>query len=290
MIIALLSALAIISYKPVTGQTHNLSDPEINSYINFTITGNPGSTHYISPLILNARNISANPVQVIIENGQIFSPERYGFQPFVIVREEVLTLSPGESINKELYGMCMDSKLRAPRSATVYRVTAKADSALLALTQKIERESLFTTEAQYAVWALTSNHSLADVVGFDTALVSDLVGFLAETTGQELPPAPTEDDYLRNYHHTAYRFKRTMGGEFTARSHKVRSLSIAMFNADDVVVRELYNNPELQPGSHKLTFEFDATVYDEDHYFVKVIEDGTVIMNMKVETPIPPGG
>lgn len=290
MIIACLLAVSFFGVKTSAGQAIDLSNPDIAGHIHFTISGNPESTHYISPLMLEAQNISDKPVQLIITNGQIFTPEEDEFQPFVIVKEEVLTLKPGESINQELFGMCIDSDLRAPRATTVYRPTAKADAELLALTQKIERKSFFTTEAQYAVWALTSDRSLADVVGFDTAIVDELVGFLAETTGQEPPPPPAEDDYLRNYHHTGYRFKRTMEGEYTARSRKTRSLSIAMFNEDDVVVRELYNNPELPPGSHKLTFEFDATVYNKDRYFVKVIEDGAVIMNMKIETPRPPGG
>lgn len=289
-IIACLLAVSFFGAKSSAGQALDLSDPEINSHIHFRVSGNPGSTHYISPLMFEARNVTDKPVQFVITNGQIFSPEEDEYQPFVIVQEEMLTLKPGEKINKELYGMCIDSKLRAPGATAVYRPTAKADSALLALTRKIEKKSLFTTEAQYAVWALTSDRSLADVVGFDTAMVDELVDFLAETTGQELPPPPADDDYLRNYHHTSYRFKRTMEGEFTARSRKTRSLSIAMFNEENVVVRELYNNPELPPGSHKLTFEFDATVYDDDRYFVKVIEDGTVIMNMKIETPRPPGG
>ncbi len=275
--------LVIFATFTSNGQSFSLSDEGIDRHLNITIKGNPQGTHYIRPLVISVNNPQDYRVDLKIENGLMIYPDDENYQPIVVTREEMLTILPGQTIDKEIHGMCTNSRLRAPKQFLTYSPKAVADSNLLYLTRWIEKDSLHTPEAQYSVWALTSERKLAEIVGFDTTAIRNLVHYLADVTDQELPPEPDENDYLRNYYTTTH-FKRTMGGEFTGQYYETRSISIAMFDKDDIVVRELYANPELPPGKHKLSFEFDATVYDDDFYFVRVIDNGDVTMNLKVNT------
>lgn len=264
-------------------QVLNLTDAGINKQIEFKITGNLESTHYIKPLVINAKNLTGRQITLKIENGLIFNPEQENYQPIVVTREELITLLPDQTVEKEIYGMCINSYLNAPDEELTYHPAAIADSNLVNLTRWIEKDSLYNTEAQYAVWALTNDKELEEIAGFDTTLVDQLVNYVAEVTDQEPPPPPDEDDYLRNYYSKS--FTRKMSGEFSCYYYDTRSVSIAMFNKDGVVVRELYNNPQMPAGDHRLTFEFDATIYDDDYYFIRVIENGNIAINMKMENP-----
>jgi len=76
-----------------------------------------------------------------------------------------------------------------------------------------------------------------------------------------------------------------MSGEFSYNLYENRSITIAMFDKDNIVVRELYKNTVEKPGDHKLKFEFDATAYTDDFYYLKVIDNGDVAIEMKVEIP-----
>lgn len=285
--ILLLVATMMVSYS-CYAQAYNLTDTELKQHLNFSITSNHESTHYIRPLVINAKNISGKRIKVTIDNGLIFVPEDKDFQPFVITRQEVITLNPGQQVKRELYGMCTNSSLSSPYDELTYVVGERADSSLVRLTRWIEKDSLYNAEAQYAVWALTCNRRLEDIVGFDTLLVNDFIHYLADVTKQETPPPPDPNDYRRNYYYTKY--KRTMSGEFNCSYPDTRAVSIAMFNKDNVIVRELYNNPEMPPGNHKLSFEFDASVYDDDYYFIRVIENGSISIDLKLETLKQPGG
>nr|NQU88827.1 hypothetical protein [Bacteroidota bacterium] len=82
---------------------------------------------------------------------------------------------------------------------------------------------------------------------------------------------------------TSYKVK--MGGEFQYDLYETRSITIAMFDKDNIVVRELYKNQEVLPGPHHLKFNFDATAFEDEYYFVKVIDNGEIVINMKIDMP-----
>lgn len=264
------------------------NDPNLKNRVEFQITGNPDSPHYVRPLLLKATNISAVPITFQIDNGMMLNPEDDGFQPIVITREELIALKPGQKVVTELYGMCTEASLMAPLDEIVYHPGGMADTGLVKLTSRIGKDSLHNIEAQFAVWGIADDMPIDDIAGFDTTLVNDLVEIVAEVTGQMIPEPPAEDDYRRNYY--SRNFSRKMGGEFKCTYYDTRSVSIAMFNKDGVVVRELYNNPQMPPGHHVLEFEFDATHFNDEYYFIRVIDDGEVSINMKIETLGTPGG
>jgi hypothetical protein len=206
------------------------------------------------------------------------------YQNFVVTKEEILSLKPGQVTEIQLYAMCLESYDASPDVTSVYHPSKLADSSLLGLTRKIEKEELFNFEAQTAVWALSCKYPIDYITGFDTVLTRQLIGYVADETGQELPPPPAPDDYERNYYSTST-YKLKMSGEFSYNLYENRSITIAMFDKDNIVVRELYKNTVEKPGDHKLKFEFDATAYTDDFYYLKVIDNGDVAIEMKVEIP-----
>jgi hypothetical protein len=56
-----------------------------------------------------------------------------------------------------------------------------------------------------------------------------------------------------------------------------------MFNEQNIVVKELYNNAETAAGEHKLAYEFDTMIFPEDTYYIRLIIDGQIKINFKMK-------
>ena len=72
-----------------------------------------------------------------------------------------------------------------------------------------------------------------------------------------------------------------VGGEFEYKINSPRSVVIAMFDNDNIVVRELFNNPEVKPGVHTFEYAFDATVYTDEFYYIRMIMNGDIALEGK---------
>ena len=76
-----------------------------------------------------------------------------------------------------------------------------------------------------------------------------------------------------------------MGGEFKYKLSQQRSISIAMFDKNNIVVRELYNNPAVPTGVHTFNYEFDASCFTDDFYYIRMIEDHRIVLEGKIDIP-----
>ena len=56
-----------------------------------------------------------------------------------------------------------------------------------------------------------------------------------------------------------------------------------MFDEEDRIVRELFNDPNVSAGEHTMEFKFDAEVYTNKTYFIRMIVDDEIKINMKME-------
>ncbi len=266
-------------------QVLNLSDPCLNRQVDFSINGYEGSSHYITPLKIELKNNSAEPKTVKIDNGQMLIAKDSDYQNFIVTRDEMIELGPDEEKSVLLFAMCTERFDASPSGFVNYFPSPKTDSALKQLTTSIAEKKLFNYEAQTAVWALVGDYSLTDIVGFDTCLTRELTGLVAEIRGVDVPPPPGPEDYSRNYYTQRTTYKVTMSGKFYYSLYEEGEIIIAMFDKDNIVVRELYKNKECQPGEHNLEVSFDATEYNDEFYFVRILHDGEITIEMKMETP-----
>ena len=101
-------------------------------------------------------------------------------------------------------------------------------------------------------------------------------------TGNKIPPPPSADDYKRNYYTPTYTKKVTLGGEFEFSFAKPRNILVGMFDKNNVLVRELYKKDGEAPGAHKQKYEFDASVYTDSYYYIRLVPDGQVRLETKI--------
>lgn len=260
----------------------DLNDAIKSGAVKCTITGNKESSHYIKPIFIDIKNKRNVPVNIKISNGMQFGPTDSSYQNMIVTRQELFTLNPGGNINIPLYAMCTENHDRAPNEATVYIPLKPAGGNLLKLTQMVENKKLFDPLGQSAVWAMTCNSPLEDIVGYDTTTARQLVRFVAGALGKKVPSPPPPDDTYRNYYAPVETYKVTMSGKFEYKFNKPKAITIAMFNKNNIVVRELFRNPRVEPGLHILEYKFDATQYKDEFYYIRLLADGDIVLSGKL--------
>jgi len=279
-IFVILLVVVLFAFKPADN-TVNIDEAIRTGLISCSVQSNSGSTHYIKPLSITLTNIKSTPVSIKIPNGFQFIPEQDEYQNIIVTQEEMLALNPGKPVTISLYGMCTENHDKAPSTDIKYRLGKQADEKVSKLTKLIAKRKLHDPLGQSAVWAMTCNTPLEDIAGFDTTSAKELIKYVAHALNKPIPPPPAPDDTKRNYYVTNY--KTSMRGAFNYTFSKKTSVTIAMFNVNNIVVRELYRNSEEKPGKHKLEYQFDATEYTDDFYYLRLIADGEIILNGKID-------
>lgn len=249
--------------------------------VKYSINGDSKGTHYIKPLVLSLENLKNENLTIHVSNGLQLTAKDSVYQDFIITREEIIVLKPHEKKDVSLYAMCTQASDRAPSATAVYTVSKKSDDRLKEITSLIQRYKSFETAGQNAIWAVTDNYSLENITGYDTTQAKRLIRLVSKLTGRPVPPPPAGDDYRRNYY-SMHTFIDKIGGKFEYQIPKEMEIRIAMFDKNGMVVRELYSNPHEQAGYHQFNFEFDASVYTDKFYYIRLLVDGNVKVSRKI--------
>ena len=249
--------------------------------IEFGVTGNSESTHYMMPIQIEITNTTDQDLNVKIPNGQIFHTTSEDVQDVIITREEMIALAPKQKRTVPLYAMCIQQHNSGANEFENYKLGDMASGNLAKLTKEIEKRKDFNTLGQYAVWTITDGDHLNTISGFDGEEALYLKTFVADLMGVPVPEYDP-DDYLTNYEDTGL-IQRAVKSRFKFRFSEESAVTIAMFDEDNIVVRELYNNPNEPAGEHYLEFEYDVEVYTDKAYYVRLIRDDEIKVSMKME-------
>jgi hypothetical protein len=251
--------------------------------ISCIMENNPGYSHYSKCLLMKLQNKTSQVVQIELPAGLQVSPTDSSYQNLVLTETQFVSLQPSESKKIALFAMCTEPNDHAPGESTVrYQLKNHHSPKLTELCKFLFANAYFTSEGQAAVWAVAANRPIEDISGFDTSAVRKLQMLTAKLTNRKVPPPPAKNDYRRNYYAPPQVMKVVVTGSHSFKFSKTRSVQIAMFNTHNVLVRELYNNPREPAGSKTIPYKFDASIYTDSVYFMRMIVDGANRMETKM--------
>jgi hypothetical protein len=252
-------------------------------YVQSVFQNNIGYTHYSKCLLIGLKNISGKMLNIRIDNGFQVNPEDSEYQNLIVTENLFVTINPNENKSVPVFAMCTEPHDRAAGSQPVkYTMAKDASGVMKALTELIDKKNYHNSEGQQAVWCVAANRDLDDISGYDTIAVKDLQNLISRLTGKKIPPPPAPDDYKRNYYAPSYTKKITIGGSFEYNFATSKNILIAMFDKNNVVVRELYKKEGETPGNHKQNYEFDASVYTDSIYYIRLVADGRSRLESKI--------
>jgi len=246
----------------------SLKEAKIKGWIDYKASGNGESTHYLKPLKIIVRNRKDDPVKIKINSGRKFISKDTLIQNLIVTKEELITLKAFESKNVEVFSMCIQQYNGCPSDKAEYEAGEMADKKLLAVVKIIEENGYYNTIGQYAVWAITDDLPLDQISGYDTIAAKNLQKLTSLLTGKPIPIIK-KGDYRTDYYCGNYKIRVYGTVEFTIPGKS--EVAIAMFNKENMVVRELLFEPFVEPGTYEFKFSFDASVYTDPVYYIKLI-------------------
>ena len=272
----LLLLLLAFNMNFIFSKTITFNEALLSKKIQYTAHGNSNSTHYLEPIILEIANNSNEIFYINIENGDQFFPTDTNKQNIVITEQKLIVLQPKEKQSIKLKGMCTEQNNASGNDETVYTFNAKKNEQLTKLANYISTKKYQTSAAQYAVWSLMNNSDINAIYAADSTEENDLKKFMASLTGKTF--AVKMKDYKYNYY-TPPREK--VGGNFEYSFSKAQDIQIAMFDENGILIRELFNQKKVPAGAHKISFEYDSSVYTDAIYYFKLIVGNEVMVNRK---------
>lgn len=270
----------ILTFSEAIVPTIDLDKAIESNQIKMQVNGNPESTHYLKPVLLSLENTSKETLKIRIPAGLTFIAQDSTIQDVIVTEETLIALEPGKEATQALYAMCIEPSNSGNNEGIAYSLGPMASKDLVELAEVIDQRKDHNIIGQNAIWALVEEPDLGMISGIDTTAVAF---YRYHVAGVRNIPVPEfdPDDYQTNYHDPGL-IQRSAKGNFKYRFSKTSHVSIALFDEQGIVVRELYDNPEEAPGQHELSFEFDMEVYQDDVYYVRLIQDDQVQIEFKM--------
>lgn len=271
----ILAALLLVS---AISQAQMISDLQKSGSIKCYTIGNDSSVHYAQPLAIRLVNAARTKLDVKIPAGFVFVAADSSYQNIVITESVVATLQPGQTRQINLRGMCMERSDHAPSGTCHYNPDKMASEKIVKLAQFIEKNKFWSPAGQQAMWTLINDEPLYAVSSLDTTQAAILQKYLSEITGKKIEEIPEDQSYLYDYQVKPH--KVTVGGEVEFdMKHKIMVVW-ALYSEDGILLREMYNGPV--EGHQTLTFEYDAEVYSDPVYYLKLVADDKVLYNKRL--------
>ena len=245
--------------------------------IQYTVIGTLDSPHYIKPISITLENKHGNNFLLKIPSGYTFTSKDTTYQDIIITKEEVIAVTKNKPITRDLYGMCIQKYQSAPNEEIEYTANGITKGKLNQIAKEIEHQNEHSILGQHAIWNITDDSTLYDIAGYESTDGASLRDFTADLLN--VPRIKIEDiNEERNIIS-----KRTVGGNFRYNFPYTSSVTIGMFNAQDIIVKELFHNPNTPAGEHHLAYEFDASIYPDDTYYIRLIVNEKIKINFEMK-------
>lgn len=270
-----------ISYCFTGTENNLLLDKAIkDNIISFKALGYQRGTHYTLPIEIEVKNNSKKAINLEVPSGTMFIAEDSAYQNMLVTKTEVIALNPGKTKTVPIHGMCTEHSDIAPGPNNSYTYSGTASNNMIQLARFIETNNYFDPTGQDAVWCIANNLSLDNIAFYDSKQWNAITDFLSKLTGKKKPTIPDERNYERNWHSTIVSIPVT--GSIHYKYPIPKNLHVALFDKNNVIVRELYKEDNAV-GEKTIPYQFDAKIYTDEYYFIKLIVDGEVWMQQKRE-------
>ncbi len=239
-------------------------------------------------LTAKIKNVTSSIMSVKIPAGQIFICEEDPRQNLIIVKEEIFALNPNQEYKKSLVGMCIEADDNSPGDGTGYKIGEKAKDNLLSCAQFINKNKIFNSTGQNAIWAFSDDHEIG-WINARTPAEKELREYAAKLKGVENPWYSTShlgndnnqlsDTYDPTQPSTeVYEMTEAeINGDFAWSLDKRTNITFGIYDSEGKAIRTFFSNKQFTPGELSLRFHYKATHMERGTYFAKMTSGDQII-------------
>lgn len=254
----------------------SFSEAKSSGLIAYSIVEQTRGTHYYSPLSIKLLSKSDKLLTLELDNGTLLLPADQEEQNFIVTDALLVQLKPNEEREIPIFAMCIEQSDRAPSSSSLYTIGGLADESLRKLSKYVEANKRFEPDAQFLMWDIAQG--VYDPKSIDQFIIDEGGTVrIKDAQGNAL------EKQIETREEEISKPKLMVSGDFEMNFSRPKNVHIAMFNKDNVIVKELYKNPVTPIGKTTLAYEFNSYDYKEERYFVKLVVNGEVLMMRTIE-------
>lgn len=273
--------ITLLLYLLLNSNTLTLEQAIQQNAVQIEAIADKTSPHYDKPIQLKLQNKRSSSLRMEIPVTSYFNPIDTNYQSFMVTEPLIVMLAPNETKTVSLKTMCINKHKDGHQANISYQYAGKKGKEYEVLANFIQTEQLGgTITGQQILWTQSDDYPLDEILLQDIQKQHALVTRLAKLQNKPAPQMPKENDYVRNL---SAKPQVEFSGNIQFQLRKISAVQIAMFNTNNVVIRELYNNPQHKAGPTDMEFSFDASVYQADTYRIKLICDGQIKLELDVD-------
>lgn len=276
-VVLICASLVGVSFIFPAVQTVDLDQGLQSGVITLNANGNDGSTHYLKPLQITMQNRTNKKVVIRINSGYRFISLDSATQDIISTQEELLTLNPNERQNVSLSGMCIQHHNAAPGAGDVFHFGGYAQRPLYRMARSIDSANWQNIQAQQAMWLLSDGGELTDIYTYGDDEEWKILETVALISGK---PLPDKKEFMTEQAER-HQIKAELRGGFKFKFSKKVPIHIALFNSQGIVLQEIYRETA-SPGSHEVTYTFDALPYQGQTIYARFIAFDDVLMERTI--------
>lgn len=244
-------------------------------WISMTVEGNGG--HEGKSIRLKLMNLKKKKLEIYVPAGLIFLSVDSTLQDLIIIQERLLVLDKLQKRSFTLYAMCIQSGNSSPIKGSLFEVGDEAETKLMELVKHIDENNIRTSAAQYALWAVSDNKRVENIVEPKLAI------FTANLLGKPIPAYIIRHARQNRPGQSAFvDAPVVIEGTFKYKSDKTRVVSFGLYNKDGKLLFSAFDNQEQKKGHHKFKFLFEVRNVAKGKYYARLMSEGEVLEELAV--------
>ncbi len=242
--------------------------------------GEEFSGHYGPCLAAEITNTGAEALNINLDDGYKLEPTDTNYQTMMVTRNIKLTLLAKQKQNCRIYAMCCKAHNAAPREAINFNMGKRATGYLLQLAQLIDGKNYQRESAQEAVWCLTNDHSLDNIIDTDTTAMYAMRRLVAEA--KKIPLSQVYN-YSARQNSTVYQPEAphiTYTATINYSIPKTSKVMIGLYDENGTPKTIYVNNETQREGEYTYKYQISSTQIGDKKHYLRVYTDGRLYHEM----------
>ena len=257
----------------------DLKDALAKKLVSIQIEGKGG--HQGESIKIVCKNLRGQYLRLRIPQGQLMEPVDSAQQTLVVAEEMLLAVTAKTPVEGSLKTFCTQAGDNSPSAGSAFSVGAIAPTMVCNLLKFItEKGKTESSEAQTAVWCLTSGKSLASIGD------EELIKFVADQLGKEVPGYKIRHSVVETVPGRPAELGKALvvEGNFRYYLEKDERTVMVLLDGSGKLIKQVGKEEIMKAGEHRSSLRLEVYNLDPGKYTLRMqTKAGRVIKDTEIE-------